>query len=247
MKRAVNGKRRVTERMDDYSFDLSRMFLGDMPFLFYTEIALRTTILYTYTLAIVRFLGKRSAGELTVLDVVIIVALGSAVGDPMFYPDIPILQGLLVITLVVGLQRVALYWANRNGDFDRLLKGRPALVVQDGVFNLDGLYHVGISQREIFQMARQFGYRNLGQIQRMYIETDDKPSIYGFKPDQVRPGLQFEPPWELNNRNTIEAGSFAKERTIIACINCGQPVEFDKGSRISPCPRCQGTTWSSVD
>jgi uncharacterized membrane protein YcaP (DUF421 family) len=232
--------------MEAYSFDLSRMFLGDMPFLFYAEIALRTTILYTYTLAIVRFLGKRSAGELTVLDVVIIVALGSAVGDPMFYPDIPVLQGLLVITLVVGLQRVALHWANRNAKVDRLLKGRPSLVVSNGVLNLDGLEHIGISKREIFQMARQSGYRNLGEIRRMYIETDDKPSIYGFDPDQIRPGLPFEPPWEIDQHATIQVGSIFKQQTIAACVNCGQTAEFREGEEVSPCLRCQHTNWSSV-
>jgi uncharacterized membrane protein YcaP (DUF421 family) len=233
--------------MENYSFDLTRIFLGDLPLLFYAEIALRTIFLYLYTLAIIRILGKRSAGELTVLDVVIIVALGSAVGDPMFYPDVPILHGILVITLIIGLQRLGLYWASHNVKVDRLLKGRPSLVVLNGVFNLDGLENLGISKREIFQMARQSGYRNLGEIRRMYIETDDNASIYGYEPDQVRPGLPFEPPWEMDQHATLQAGSIVKHQTVAACINCGQTDEFSEGSRIPLCPRCQHATWSYVE
>lgn len=233
--------------MENYSFDLVRIFIGDIPPLFYAEIALRTCILYLSALSILRILGKRSAGELTVLDVLIIVALGSAVGDPMFYPDIPILQGMLVITLIVGLQRLGLYWANRDDRVDRWLKGKPSLVVLDGMFNLEGLEHVGISKREIFQMARQSGYRNLGQIKRMYIETDDKPSIFGFEADQVRPGLQFEPPWEMDNNPTFEAGVLVKGPIVAACINCGQVAEFNEGTKAPPCLRCRQTIWSAVE
>jgi uncharacterized membrane protein YcaP (DUF421 family) len=233
--------------MDDYTFDLRRIFFGDLPLLFFAEIALRTAILYLYTLFILRTLGKRSAGELTVVDVAVIVALGSSVGDPMFYPHVPVLHGIVAITLVVGLQRIGLFWANRVDKVDELLKGKPALVVLDGTLNLDGLEHASVSKREIFQIARQSGYRNLGEIQRMYIETDDQPSIFGFKPDQVRPGLQFEPPWEMNNRTTIEAGSTLEEPTVLACVNCGHTGEFKGSENIPSCPRCKETTWSIAE
>lgn len=233
--------------MEDYSFDLKRIFVGGLPLLFFAEIALRTAILYLYTLLILRTLGKRSAGELTVVDVAVIVALGSSVGDPMFYPDVPILHGVLVITVIVGLQRLGLFWANRNNKVDELIKGKPTLVVLDGALILEGLEHSSTSKREIFQMARQSGYRNLGEIQRMYIETDDQPSIFGFKPGQVRPGLQFEPPWEMDNQTTLEAGSNLKEPAILACINCGQTDEFDTGEELSECSRCRHPKWSVAE
>lgn len=232
--------------MEDYSFDLIRIFFGTQPALIYLEIALRTVFLYLFTLVVIRLLGKRSAGELTVVDVVLVVALGSAVGDPMFYPEVPILHGMLVITLIGGLQRLGLYFANRNKEVDEFLKGRPSLVVVDGVINLEGLEEVGISKREIFKMARQQGYRNLGEIRRMYIETDDKPSIYEFEPDQIRPGLQFEPPWERANLELIQTGTIVQEATFLACTDCGQVLELDQGKKVPPCPHCGSTVWSNV-
>lgn len=233
--------------METYSFDLVRIFFGEVPLLFFVEIVLRTTILYLYTLFIIRTLGKRSAGELTAVDVVLIVALGSAVGDPMFYQDVPVLHGILVITLVVGLQRLGLYWANHNATVDEFLKGRPSLVVSDGIFQLDGLESSALSKREVFQMARQYGYRNLGEIQRMYIETDDRPSIFGFKPAQVRPGLQFEPPWEMEGDGIIRTGDVIGNAALAACINCGNTSRFKKGSRVTPCPRCHQTIWKIIN
>jgi uncharacterized membrane protein YcaP (DUF421 family) len=231
--------------MENYSFDLTRIFLGNLPAVFYLEIVLRTVVLYLYALILLRFLGRRSAGELTSLDVLVIVALGSSVGDPMFYPDVPVLHGALVVTLIIGIERLALHWANRNVKVDRFIKGEPVKVVSDGLLELDGLKHLGVSKRELFQMARQQGYKNLGQIKRMYIETDDKPSI--FEAGQARPGLQFEPPWEMAERDLIQAGTNAKQTTVAACTNCGQVAEFEQGKKVPPCPRCEKTVWSNVD
>lgn len=229
--------------MDGYSFDLLRIFIGDLPLIFFLEIALRTTVLYLYTLVIIRVLGQRSAGELTPVDVVVIVALGSSVGDPMFYPDVPILHGVIVITLIVGLQRLGLFWANHNRRLDQLIKGSPSLLVADGVLNLDGLENAGISKRELFHMARQNGFRHLGEIRRMYVETDDKPSIFGFDQSQVRPGLPFEPPWEVEELTVFKTGKGIDVAAVAACINCGQTAQFEPGDRLPPCPRCHQTDW----
>ena len=83
--------------MNDYSFDLHRIIVGDLPPMFYGEIILRTTVLFVFALILIRTMGKRSLGQLSTFDFVIIIALGSAVGDPMFYDDVPLLYGMLVV------------------------------------------------------------------------------------------------------------------------------------------------------
>lgn len=232
--------------MDSYSFDLQRILFGDLPVLFFVEIALRTVILYLFALVMLRVFGKRSAGELTTVDVVVIVALGSAVGDPMFYPDVPVLHGMLVIALVVALQHLGIRWANHNKRVDQWIKGTPSRVVVDGVLDLKGMEHANISPREVFQMARQGGYRNLGEIQRMYVETDDQASVFQFNQDQIRPGLPLEPPWDLEQPQTLSAGSHAPSEDVFACTNCGETIAVEADKTLPPCPRCQQREWISA-
>jgi uncharacterized membrane protein YcaP (DUF421 family) len=55
--------------------------------------------MYLYALLLVRLLGKRGMGQLAPFDFVIIIALGSAVGYPMFYPDVPVLHAMAAITV----------------------------------------------------------------------------------------------------------------------------------------------------
>ena len=87
-------------------FDLQRMFLGEQPLLFYAEILVRTLIIYAYTLVMIRWIGGRGVAQLSMVEFVLVIALGSAVGDAMFYPDVPLLAAMLVITGVIGMNKV---------------------------------------------------------------------------------------------------------------------------------------------
>jgi uncharacterized membrane protein YcaP (DUF421 family) len=77
------------------------MLWGDEPPLFLLEIVFRTMVIYGYTMALMRWLGSRTIGQLSSIEFLLVIALGSAVGDAMFYPDVPLLHAIAVITVVV--------------------------------------------------------------------------------------------------------------------------------------------------
>ena len=82
-------------------FDLKRMLIGDESPLFLLEIVVRTLIVYVYALLLLRWLGSRTIGQLSTVEFLLVIALGSAVGDAMFYPDVPLVHAMLVVTVVV--------------------------------------------------------------------------------------------------------------------------------------------------
>jgi len=101
---------------------LERIFFGEMPLSLAVEVAFRTTILYLYTLGLVRALGKRGMGELSPFDLIIIVGLGSAVGDPMFYADVALMHGMIVIAVIVGCRQSWLALPRRTRPLNGLWK-----------------------------------------------------------------------------------------------------------------------------
>lgn len=50
---------------------------------------------------LLRWLGSRTIGQLSTIEFLLVIALGSAVGDAMFYPDVPLIHALLVVMVVV--------------------------------------------------------------------------------------------------------------------------------------------------
>jgi uncharacterized membrane protein YcaP (DUF421 family) len=81
--------------------DFGRILFGSESPLFLFEIVVRTAIVYVYALVLLRWLGSRTIGQLSTVEFLLVIALGSAVGDAMFYPDVPLIHALLVVTIVV--------------------------------------------------------------------------------------------------------------------------------------------------
>src|SRR5882757_8230105 len=88
--------------------DAMRILLGNQPASYLVEVVLRTVVMYLFTLVVIRFLGKRGLSELTPFEYIILIAMGSAVGDPMFYPNVPVLQPMVVLAVIVVMQKVLL-------------------------------------------------------------------------------------------------------------------------------------------
>src|SRR5688572_21848737 len=112
-----------------YAFDWKRIFIGDAPILFLAEIVLRTIIMYSYTTFLLRVLGKRGIGQLSSLELAIIIGFGSAVGDPMIYDDIPVTYGMVAVTVITFLQIGLENFINSNKKAEMLMDGEPNLVI----------------------------------------------------------------------------------------------------------------------
>lgn len=229
--------------MDGYSFDLQRIFLGDLPLLFFAEILLRTAILYTWTLIMIRFTGKRSLSELTALELLLIIGLGSAVGDPMFYPDVPVLHGMAVITVVVLLHSLTVMLSNRYARLEDFVIGSPSRLVVDGVIDLEGLHGAQLSRQELFMELRQREIVHLGQLERVYVEPDGKFSIYRLGEGRVRPGMPIVPPEKIEPSAVYEVDGRVPHEAAYTCQNCARPELYHTGDTFHACPRCHHRAW----
>ena len=224
-------------------FDWHRIFLGDLSFLFLGEIVIRTAVMYLYGLILLRLTGSRGIGQLSAMDVAIIIALGSAVGDPMFYPNVPLLHGLTVITVIVFIQRgISLLITNRSR-VENLIEGKPLLIIERGHLELDNLAQATLSHEDVFMPLRQSEIKHLGQVDLAYLEHDGRFSIYKFKPGECHPGLPIVPPYDIEKPVTLKAGYEPSIASIFACPVCGETTSAGKGTFLPDCPRCGNESW----
>ena len=164
----------------DYTpFDLQRMFLGeDFAVLLLLEIVVRTAIMYTAALTLVRFIGKRGLGQLSPFEYIVVIAMGSAAGDPMFYPDVPLLHGIIVLAGVVLLEKGLISVAGRSERVSHFVESVPDVLIRDGVILDDHLRREGISRDELKVKLRERGITNVGQVQTAYLEPSGALSIF---------------------------------------------------------------------
>ncbi len=223
--------------------DLQEIFFGDTTLTILVEIVFRTLVMYVYLLVLLRTLGARGIGQLSPFEFAIIVALGSAVGDAMFYLDIPLIECLLVVTVVVLIQHVIVWASNRSDQIEEILEGKPYVLVENGILNTENLYKTALSHGELFMEMREAGAEQLGQVKYAYLEVNGHMSVFLLPEETVRPGLPIVPPWEIKRPSEMSAGQPLPQDGDYACSNCGNTQHFTKGTSPGICSICQKDKW----
>lgn len=220
-------------------FDLQRIFLGDLDPAFALEVAFRTGFMFLYTVAIVRLLGKRGMGQLSPFELVIIIALGSAVGDPMLYPDVPLVHAMVVVTVVVLLQRALVRASDRNSAIEKFVESEPRRLVLDGVLDLDALTTERFARDELFVTLREEGIEHLGQVKRAYLEPSGRVSVWMYQPGDSLPGLPILPQNDPDFPAPTECHLAPPFEGTAACCACGYIVVAKRNTPIGECPACK--------
>jgi len=162
-------------------FDLQRMFIGDYSLWFLAEIVFRTSFMYVYAILAAKIIGQRGMGQLTPFEYIIVIALGSATGDPMFYPNVPLLHGLTVITVIVIFERLIAKLTVMNLSIERALESVPTLLVENGDILEHKLTSSTVSREELHMQLRIQGVRNVSEVERAYLEPSGKISVFRYQ------------------------------------------------------------------
>ncbi len=219
----------------DEIFDWSRVLMNEMPYSFLFEVIFRAVIMFVLLLILLRFAGKRGVKQLSVFEMVFIIALGSAVGDPMLYDNVGLLPGIIVVVVVIGLYRLITILIAKFKPLEHFMEGQPKLIIQNGEFVLDSLNKEHLAQDEFFSELRLKSVEHLGQIRYAYLETTGDISAFFKIDEEVGYGLPILP--ELFHD---KAKHFSKQNHY-SCTFCGH-TQFIETSD-SNCERCGKDEW----
>lgn len=216
-------------------FEWDRVLLNDLPAVFLLEVAFRTSVMFIVILTSLRFTGKRGVKQLSVFEIVIIIALGSAAGDPMFYEDVGILPAICVFVVVIVFYRLVTWFTSKSKGFEELLEGKVQLIIEDGAFSIDKFDKEDIAQDEFFSELRLRSIEHLGQIKYAFLEPSGNISVFFYEDKDVRPGLPLLPVYFNQRSKTISQGG------IYSCTNCGFTQTLFPGQ--AACPVCKKDEW----
>jgi len=194
--------------------DLTRILFGEAPPLFLLEVFVRTLIIYIFLLFILRWLGKRMSGQLTIMELSVMLTLGAIVSASMQLPDHGILEGILLLLCALSFQRGISYLGVLSTRFEDLTQGKAGVLIKDGVLQINEMKKFRISRQQVFSQLRNQSTYNLGLVERMYLEASGMYSV--FKADNGKPGLSVLPP----DDHTIGIIQYEAD-DVIACRSCG--------------------------
>lgn len=225
------------DKNDDIKvFDWHRIFYSDnIPISYLAEIGVRTVIMFLVLIFVLKLISKRGVKQLSVFELAILIALGSATGDPMFYHYVPVTYGIVVLLVVIFLYKIITTLAANSKKLELILEGKPVCLLINGKIDYKNYRKVGLPYDKFFAELRLKNVSHLGQVKKVYLETSGEMSVYMFEDKDVCLGLPIYP--ELIEKPITHIDDLDN----YACIYCGniQPINDAK----TVCIICSNTKW----
>ncbi|WP_316809564.1 YetF domain-containing protein [Pedobacter agri] len=210
------------------------VFLLDLNWSLTLEITVRTFIMFVLVMIFLRSTGKKGVRQLSIFEVAIIIALGSAAGDPMLNSESAIIPSLLVFVVILITYRLITYLAAKNQRVENILEGVPMYIIEDGKFTLTEEGDGNFAKDEFFAEIRAQGIEHLGQVKAALLETNGQVSFLFRDDEEVGYGLPVFPKAYSKKSKNIS------EPMVYACTHCGHTTEL---SAPSSCERCGKDEW----
>jgi uncharacterized membrane protein YcaP (DUF421 family) len=139
---------------------------------------LRPLLIYLLLLLVFRLTGKRSIGEITTFDFILLLVVSEAVSSALLADDHSITAALIAVVTLVGLD-ILLSLAKQKWQWlDRALEDVPVVLYRDGKLQQERLDQERISIDDILESARRYhGIDRLDQIQMAVLERRGVISI----------------------------------------------------------------------
>lgn len=152
----------------------AEMFELAMP---WWEFVLRASIVYFILLAMIRASGKRTMGQFTPFDMLLVVLLGNAVQNALLGKDTSVGGGLLLAATLIALNWVVGLVSARSPRVEAMIEGSPVLLARDGKVYRDVLRREFISRADFDKALREAGCTEVDEIRSAVLETNGHITI----------------------------------------------------------------------
>ena len=159
-------------------FHWERLLVGLPPKLYFLEIAFKSVIVFLILLLVLRLLGKRAQQNISPMQHMLMIALGSAAGDALLYPHVPLAYAALILLGVTGLTILLEWLGERSRGVRDYVESRPRVLVRDGVVDWEALARERTTRRELYAELRLKGARGLEQVDAAILEVTGEVSVF---------------------------------------------------------------------
>ncbi|TWO70833.1 DUF421 domain-containing protein [Caenimonas sedimenti] len=118
------------------------------------ELMVRAAAVYLAVLAMVRITGKRTVGQFTPFDLLVVMLMSEAVGDSLRGGDKSLVGGLIACAVLVALDMGIAVFTTRSRKADAVLQGTAVLIGRDGVIYKDVLKKERVPESDVEKALR---------------------------------------------------------------------------------------------
>lgn len=167
---------------------------------------IRTILLYTALVVVIRLMGKRQVGELEPSELVVAMLLADLAAIPMQDAAISLFTGLIPILTVLSLELLLSALCFHFVGFRRIFCGKPVMLMEDGKVLYSNMKKTRVSINELLEHLREKGILDPSTVQYALLETNGQISVI--------PYPKFEP------ASAMDAGISVQNVSLPVSVIC---------------------------
>ena len=143
-----------------------------------TAMFLRTLFLYFFILIVMRLMGKREIGKLSVFDLVVSIMIADLAVISIENGEKPLLYGLLPIATLMVTQIVLSWLSLKSRTIRHLVDGKPAVLIKDGRILEKEMAKNRYNLDDLMAQLREKNINDVADVEFAVLETTGKLSVF---------------------------------------------------------------------
>ena len=144
----------------------------------------RTIILYTALILAIRLMGKRQIGQMEPSEFVVAMLVADLASIPMQNNAIPLINGLMPILIVMGLELILSHLSLKSIRLRKLLCGKPVILIDNGKVIQENLHRTQVTLDELSGHLREKNVLDIQTVQFAILETNGSLSVFPYPAEQ---------------------------------------------------------------
>jgi len=136
------------------------------------QLLFRAIAVYLFLVVGLRLAGRREMAQLTTFDLILLLILSNAVQNSINAGDNSLGAGLISALMLLVLNWVVGWAAYRWPAFERLIQGRPMVMITDGKIHFRNLRRERITLEELRSALRKQGIEAVSECRHALLESD---------------------------------------------------------------------------
>jgi uncharacterized membrane protein YcaP (DUF421 family) len=148
-----------------------------MPTIGIAEIVLRGTIMYLGLFAVLRFVGRRQAGNFGPADLLVIVLIADAAQNGLRKEYGSVTEGLTLVLTIVGWEYLIDWLQYRYPALRPILTAPSLTLIEDGRVDRSNLRHELLTEDELCSQLREKNVLSYSEVKIAKLEGDGRLSV----------------------------------------------------------------------
>lgn len=136
-----------------------------------TEKVVRSVVVYGFLIILLRIAGKRTLGQLTSFDLVVLLLLSNTVQNAIIGNDNSLLGGLLGAVVLIAANYLVVRLLYNHRKAERAIEGSTSVLVHHGKFMDVNMKRQLITRAELQSAARRQGITRMADVRVARLET----------------------------------------------------------------------------